>query len=111
MSPWKYTDATHRVVARVLDDASVESCIATREDVLAWVAAGNTILAEDPPPPPTQEELDTEAARQYAKLVALRAMTPAQVANWVDQNVTDFNSAKDAIKTLAVFACVAARRL
>ena len=62
-------------------------------------------------PPPTQDQQDAEAARQYAKLAALRGMTPAQVGNWVDGNVTNLATAQDAIKTLAIAVSVLARRL
>ncbi len=41
---WKYTDSTQVVVMRTYPDDTIESCIATRPDVVAWVAAGNTIL-------------------------------------------------------------------
>lgn len=40
---WQYTDETRRVVFRTNADGTMESCLATREDVQAWVAAGNTI--------------------------------------------------------------------
>lgn len=111
MTPWKYTSAERRVVARTLDDGQAESCLATREDVQSWVAAGNTILEPDPPPPPTQDELDAEAARQYQKLVALRAMTPTQVDAWVEANVTTLAQARDAIKTLAIAVSILSRRI
>lgn len=62
-------------------------------------------------PPPTQEQLDTTVASQYAKLVALRNMTPAQVQTWVTNNVTDLATAKDAIMTLAIAVGVLARRI
>jgi hypothetical protein len=62
-------------------------------------------------PPRSQDDIDAQAAREYPKLAALRTKTPAQIAAWVEANVTDFASAKDAIKTLAVFACVMARRV
>jgi hypothetical protein len=81
------------------------------QEYQAWMAAGNTPLPADPLPPPSQDELDAEAARQYAKLRALREMTPAQVADWVEANVTNLGQAKDAIKTLAVAVCVLARRI
>lgn len=54
---------------------------------------------------------DVESAKSYAKLQALRNMTPAQVSTWVDGNVTNLAQAQDAIKTLAVAVCVLARRL
>ena len=62
-------------------------------------------------PPRTKDDLDAEAARLYPKLIALRQKAPTEIAQWVDANVTDFASAKDALKTLAVFACVMARRV
>jgi hypothetical protein len=68
-------------------------------------------LLEAAKPPPTQDELDAAEARQYAKLAALRAMTPAQVDAWVDANVTDLASARDALKTLAIAVAILARRL
>lgn len=64
------------------------------------------------PPPLTQDEQDAEAARNYAKLRALVAMTPAQVQTWVAaNNVTNLAQAQDAIATLAVAVSVLARRL
>lgn len=63
------------------------------------------------PTPLTQNELDEATARQYAKLAALRNMTPAQVQSWVDTNVLTFANAKDAIKTLAIAVSILARRL
>ena len=63
------------------------------------------------PPALTQDQIDAAAARSYAKLTALRAMTPAQVQAWVAANVTNFAQAQDAIATLAVAVGVLARRL
>ena len=44
---WKYAPAPllggERVVYRTHADGSMESCVESREDVLAWLAAGNTI--------------------------------------------------------------------
>lgn len=78
---------------------------------LAWRDQGNVPDPDPGPPPPSADMLDAAAARQYAKLAALRGMTPAQVQTWVDNNVVDLASAKDAIKTLAVAVCILARRL
>lgn len=47
-------------------------------------------------------EPDLAAVLRYAKLVALKGMTPAQVSTWVDANVTNLAQAQDAIKTLAI---------
>jgi len=100
-------------VVRMYDEAHIPADPGNRDwrEYQAWLAAGNVPLPADPPPPPSQDELDTEAARQYAKLKALREMTPAQVADWVEANVTNLAQAKDAIKTLAVAVCVLARRI
>jgi hypothetical protein len=81
------------------------------QQYLAWCAAGNTPTPADPPPPPSQDELDAAAAREYAKLVALRGMTPAQVVAWVSANVTNLAQAQDAIATLGVAVSVLSRRL
>jgi hypothetical protein len=103
---WKYTDASRHAVYRILANGNVESCL-----IAAIPAPAGTIDAEDPPPPPTQDELDATAAKAYAKLVALRAMTPAQVQTWVTANVTNLAQAQDAIMTLAIAVSILARRL
>lgn len=51
---------------------------------------------------PTNIDTDKEAVKAYAKLVALKSMTPAQISTWVDANVTNLAQAQDAIKTLAI---------
>lgn len=81
--------------------------------VLGFIGAalGNTIAAADAEPASSQEALDVAAAKAYAKLTALRAMTPAQVQAWVDANVIDLASARDAIKTLAIAVGILARRI
>lgn len=44
---WKYEPLlpfqTVRIVSRVINENAIESCLETREDVQAWVAAGNII--------------------------------------------------------------------
>lgn len=62
-------------------------------------------------PVKSQEQLDKEAAKGYAKLNALAAMTPAQIQTWVDANVTNLAQAQDAIKTLAIAVSILARQL
>lgn len=45
-TPWQYVDGTPQpetVVVRTYPDGSMESCLASREDVVEWVKAGNTI--------------------------------------------------------------------
>jgi hypothetical protein len=51
------------------------------------------------------------AARAYAKLAALKTMTPAQVQTWVSANVTNLAQAQDAIATLAIAVGILARQL
>lgn len=81
-------------------------------EFLRWQAQDGGVLgAADPAPAPTQEALDQAAAAAYPKLAALRNMAPAQVQAWVDANVTDLASARDAIKTLAIAVSVLARRI
>lgn len=63
------------------------------------------------PPAPTPDEADRAAARAYAKLTALRNMTPAQVQTWVAANVTNIAQAQDAIATLAIAVGILARQL
>jgi hypothetical protein len=75
---------------------------------LAWVALGNTPAAADAA---TQSEADITAAKAYAKLTALVAMTPAQVQAWVTANVTNLAQAQDAIMTLAIAVSILARRM
>lgn len=97
------------------------STVIQREDLgwaeyESWLQAGGIpdpmpIPPIEPQPPPTQQELDSVAARAYAKLTALRTMTPAQVITWVDANVTNLESAKDAIKTLAIAVSILSRRI
>lgn len=57
------------------------------------------------------DDPDKEAARSYAKLRALAAMSPAQVQAWVGANVTTLAQAQDAIATLAIAVSVLARSL
>lgn len=48
-TPWKYAGADSQIVYRTNDDGRMESCAATRADVIAWVAGGGQIIAADPP--------------------------------------------------------------
>lgn len=54
---------------------------------------------------------DVAAAKSYAKLTALKSMTPAEIQAWVAANVTNLAQAQDAITTLAVAVGILARRL
>lgn len=110
MTPWKYTSAANKVVFRITDDGQVESCVVAA--IAAWIAEGNTPLPADPPLPPTQDEIDADAARTYPKLAALKGMTPAQASAWVETNITGIPpAAKDFLKTIAMLACVQARKI
>lgn len=80
-------------------------------DYAAVVASGAVIAEPDPPPPPSQDEQDLAAAKAYAKLSALAAMTPAQVQAWVQQNVTNIAQAQDAIATLGIAVAILWRRV
>lgn len=114
MTTYQYT--THDVtVVHVIDDdgARRASMLASR------VPVGASILPADPPTAEEQTQAaaaaqyatDAAAARNYAKLQALAAMTPAQVQAWVAANVTNLAQAQDAIATLAVAVSLLARRL
>ena len=109
MTPWKYVDATQRIVSRIADNGSTESCAVAA--IADWIAEGNAVLPPDPPAPLTQDEQDIVAAKAYAKLTALRSMTPAQVQAWVTANVTNLGQAQDAIMTLAIAVSILSRRL
>jgi len=104
---WKWANADRIVVLRVNADGTLESCLAVRLTPAELAA----VLDPDPPPPPTQDELDRAEARQYAKLAALRDMTPGQVQAWCAANITDLASARDALTTLAIAVSILARRL
>jgi hypothetical protein len=58
-----------------------------------------------------QSYVDSKAAREYAPLAALAAMTPQQVQSYINANVTDLASAKVALRTLAVAVAILARQL
>lgn len=58
-----------------------------------------------------QDDVDATSAKAYPKLVAMMAMTPAQIQTWVTANVTNLAQAQDAIMTLATAVSILARRL
>lgn len=49
---WKYTDSTHKIVMRILDSGSVESCLVS--EISDWIDAGNI---PDPVDGPTAAQL------------------------------------------------------
>lgn len=116
----KYKFITSTVVAIVDDDGvSRGSCLINNPKYVAWLADGGET---EPADPPTQAEIDASAkaakdsadaaaANSYAKLTALKTMTPAQVQAWVATNVTNLAQAQDAIATLAIGVGILARRI
>jgi hypothetical protein len=96
---WKYQDSRRQLVFKRDPDGTFMQMAAF------GVPMGETIDPEDAP------DADEQAARQYGKLSALAAMTPAQVQAWVQANVTNLAQAQDAIATLAVAVSVLARRI
>lgn len=58
-----------------------------------------------------QEAADAQAAREDAAIAAIAAMTPAQAAAYVENNVTNLAEAKAVLKTMAKAICVLARRI
>ena len=102
---FKYTSDAQ--VVFVIDDDGL-----CRKTMLAEnVPQGSVIEAADPPRPLTKDELDEAEARGYAKLQAIRAMSPNEVGAWVDANVNTLAAAKDAIRTLAMAVCILSRRI
>lgn len=102
------------LIKRLRDGALIppDPANADYQEVLAWVAAGNTILEADPPPPPTKEQLDTAAARADEKLKALAAATPAQIRAWTNNNFPTLTVAeRDKLGTAFVVLCIHARRI
>lgn len=106
MKTYQFADDSRLVVLVIDEDGVCRLSMAASE-----LPAGAVVLDPPFPPPKSQDELDAEAARQYAKLSALRTMTPAQVTAWIDANVTSLAEAKDAIKTLAIAVGILARRI
>lgn len=89
-----------------------------------WIAAGNTPDPDSTPAHvPTQAELDAAAEKDARDQIvtnlradnaiqALRTLTPAQVDNYIDTNVTDLASAKTVLKRIVrVIALLARERL
>ena len=49
---WKFTDSTNKVVYRINDDGSCESCLV--EVIADWLSEGNTPDPADPIPEPVE---------------------------------------------------------
>jgi len=80
VSPWKYTDASRTVVARVKDDDSVESIIAEH------LPAG--VSVEDPDPAPLPTVVTPWQIRKALNASGLRSLIEASVAG-ADQTTKD----------------------
>lgn len=108
---------------------------------ITWAACDETVAVGDsytdgtfgPPPPPSAEEVaaaaaaaqdaaDRENAKQFARLVALRAMSPAEVSGYISNrypapaaNLAEANTIltkmRDDLETLAIAVSVLARKL
>lgn len=62
-----------------------------------------------PPPPTTEEIADREERIRLQKHAILNA-SPVQIDAWVDANVTDLSSAREALKLLAKIAVLGVRK-
>jgi hypothetical protein len=58
-----------------------------------------------------KNESDAANAKTYAKLTALKNMSPAEIQTWATANITTLAQAKDALTTLAIAVSILARRL
>jgi hypothetical protein len=118
---YKLTKGT--TIIRTTDSASIpaDNGNSDYQAYLKWKAEGNT-----PDPAFTPEELaqqaadelvaqkekaDIASAKTYAKLNALKNMTPAEIQMWTVANVTTLAQARDALTTLAIAVSILARRL
>lgn len=75
-----------------------------------WRDEGNKALAADPLPPAPVRDVDTVAPATHDELLGFKAMTPAELEQWVQKNVVDLPSAINAIKNLAIAVSILYRR-
>jgi len=91
------------IVRYPYSDANVKIAESTAQPRQVWINAPKEIVVyTGADMTPAVIDADKEAVKSYAKLVALKNMTPAQVSSWVDANVTNLSQAQDAIKTLSI---------
>ena len=91
------------IVRYPYSDANVKIAESTAQPRQVWINAPKEIVVyTGADMTPAVIDVDKEAVKSYAKLVALKNMTPAQVSSWVDANVTNLSQAQDAIKTLSI---------
>ena len=58
-----------------------------------------------------QEEKDKDEVRRDPTLKLLSSSRPQQIEQWVDRNVTDLDSAKTVLKTLAKAVALLSKQL
>jgi hypothetical protein len=85
---WKYTDATERVVMRVLENGATESCLVSV--ISDWIAAGNTpdpadIPATVVPQSVTPLEYIERFTESEQIAIVTAAMSNAQLRLWYDK--------------------------
>ena len=91
------------IVRYPYSDANVKIAESTAQPRQVWINDPKEIVVyTGADMTPVVIDADKEAVKSYAKLVALKNMTPAQVSSWVDANVTNLSQAQDAIKTLSI---------
>lgn len=72
---------------------------------------GVPVIVDLPPPPgPTPEQIEDQEARTALSAHAILNATPAQIDNYIDNNVTDLASAREALKLLAKIAILGMQR-
>lgn len=111
----RYKLASLQSVIRLQDSACIPFDEKNKDyqDYIAWLALGNQ---PDPIDPPTPEEIAAEAyntalivtkaeAKDDTIVQYLRDHSPAECAQYVQNNVTDLASAKAFLKKVAVVLC------
>lgn len=105
MTTWKFTDATRRIVARSIGESTESRLVeALDEDERGKVLDADPVVR-------SKDDVDLDAARADAEVLALAAMTPAEAAAWVDANVTTIATARTALRRMVKVLCILARRL
>lgn len=104
IKPVDLVDALHTVIS------GVNCTIYYSDDILPVVAVDQAAI-DARNIASAKLATDTTAANAYAKLSALRNMSPAQVQTWVNTNVTNLAQAQDAITTLAIAVSILSRKL
>jgi hypothetical protein len=80
-----------------------------------WWVVDQVVTVVPVPPTPAQQQAEIDAAQRSAIKVDsfvgnFIAMTPAQVSNYIETNVTNLASAKAVIEKLAIMVLLLARR-